>query len=130
MDDPQITPMTTILSQFRDASLASRFLQRILQIARLSMNVGWLRWLADLPHDLDWARQPPWVDSEFIVTASDLLRAVGRSNPAHMSAAVAVAKRIRSWSAAAKFQPKLAEYDGHHLLQMLPLVARLDPSAD
>src|SRR6266852_9356016 len=47
MDDPQITPMTTILSQFRDASLASRFLQRILQIARLSMNVGWLRWLAD-----------------------------------------------------------------------------------
>ncbi|HYO51843.1 hypothetical protein [Archangium sp.] len=127
LEDPSAINLEGILMVISTPERAVAFVDRLLELAKLASNEGWLRWLATLPSRSDWPERTFWVGSSFLACASELLEIFWReklSLPGRGLAPVAsqVALRLRNWSAATKFSTQI------NWFRLMPLVADHEPT--
>jgi hypothetical protein len=117
-----------------DSKEAVAFIQRLLELAFLTKNEGWLQWLATLPCDAHWTEQIPWMGPEFLEKVLRLLDILSRQKSSEGRSLEhvfnEVAARLRIWSRSPKFAGEMARNEGRLLLDLLSIVAALDPSND
>jgi hypothetical protein len=133
LDDPSAVALGRILDSIFPSDAGIKFIDRLLELAILSVNEGWLRWLAALPSHTAWAESRAWLGINFIFHTGNLLKAVwnncaANARPRLAPIAQAAALRLRNWSDAPKLSTLLKEQEGAFCLHFMPLIAEHAPT--